>query len=100
MACKGRRLFDSRGRECVSLLSLCHGAALQGISWGLEPIPRRNTASAILEWHQNDCLTIRTMKRTHQVTAIIEREDDAYVALCPNWISRAKARPWNPLGRI
>jgi predicted RNase H-like HicB family nuclease len=23
------------------------------------------------------------MPRTHQVTAIIEREDDAYVALCP-----------------
>ena len=23
------------------------------------------------------------MKKTHQVTAIIEREDDAYVALCP-----------------
>jgi predicted RNase H-like HicB family nuclease len=26
--------------------------------------------------------TIRTMKKT-QLTAIIEREDDAYVALCP-----------------
>ena len=23
------------------------------------------------------------MKRTHQLTAIIEREDDGYVALCP-----------------
>jgi predicted RNase H-like HicB family nuclease len=31
----------------------------------------------------NGCRTIKTMKKTHQVTAIIEREDDGYVALCP-----------------
>ena len=33
---------------------------------------------AVLSWR-----TIRLMKATRQLTAIIEREDDAYVALCP-----------------
>jgi predicted RNase H-like HicB family nuclease len=32
---------------------------------------------------QHDSSEEITMKRTHQVTAIIEREGDGYVALCP-----------------
>jgi len=40
--------------------------------------PERAPARVEREWH-----TIRLMKTTRQLTAIIEREDDAYVALCP-----------------
>ena len=31
---------------------------------------------------------------TKQLTAIIEREGDGYVALCPSWISQAKETAW------
>ena len=31
-----------------------------------------------------------------KLTALIEREGDGYVSLCPNWTSQAKARRSNP----
>jgi predicted RNase H-like HicB family nuclease len=40
--------------------------------------PRSVTVSTNVLWR-----TIELMKTTRQLTAIIEREDDAYVALCP-----------------
>ncbi len=48
-----------------------------------------SSASAIAQVPEKPCdnlrawRTIRLMKTTRQLTAIIEREDDAYVAFCP-----------------
>jgi len=35
-----------------------------------------------------------------KMTALIEREGDGYVSLCPELISQAKATPSNPHGTI
>jgi predicted RNase H-like HicB family nuclease len=54
---------------------------------GVNSLPVGNIAAArrnpIADGHVRVWRTIRAMKTTRQLTAIIEREDDAYVALCP-----------------
>jgi predicted RNase H-like HicB family nuclease len=44
----------------------------------------RAVASVVYDGDVRAWRTMRLMKTTRQLTAIIEREDDAYVALCPD----------------